>query len=252
MPGDELYHGPLDDFVRGRTELARTLRRDGDREAAAVVAKLRRPVLGAWVVDQLASGDAELVRDLLAATADARDAQRAGSGEAVRAASARVRELLDEIAVRARAILERSGHAVTDATVRRAQTTAQAAALGGAAERTALLRGTLDRDLDPPGFGPTGDPEPDTEEVTAAIAGRHRERPPPRPAAAVPPPPPAPARPPRPSPAELARRRRLENDVARRERELESAREAVRRVEAALEQARAALREAADPEVSAG
>ena len=168
-----LYREPLDGFVRARAELTRTLRTARDRDAAAAVAKLPKPSLGAWVVDRLAGLAPDLVRDLLAAAADARDAQRPGAAEALREASARVRGLLDA-GREARAILEEAGHPASDATVRRVQTTAQAAAAGTAAEREALLRGTLDRDLDPPGFGPAGEPEPDTDAVVAAIRDRRR------------------------------------------------------------------------------
>jgi hypothetical protein len=171
-PGAELYQGPLDEFVNARNRLARRLRGEGDREAATAVAGLRKPSLGAWVVDQLAAQAPDLVRDLLAAAADTREAQRPGGSEALREAGARVRALLDEAGRRARDILEQGGHPVADATVRRAQTTAQAAAAGTPAEREALLRGTLDRDLDPPGFGPAGDPEPDTAAVAEAIHDR--------------------------------------------------------------------------------
>jgi hypothetical protein len=177
-PGAELYRGPLDEFVDSRNRLARRLRGEGDREAAAAVAGLRKPSLGAWVVDQLATQAPDLVRDLLAAAADAREAQRPGGSEALREAGARVRALLDEAGRRARGILEQGGHPVSDATVRRAQTTAQAAAAGTPVEREALLEGTLDRDLDPPGFGPAGDPEPDTAAVAEAV--RDRRHPPPR------------------------------------------------------------------------
>jgi len=169
-----LYREPLDGFVRARAELTRTLRTARDRDAAAAVAKLPKPSLGAWVVDRLAGLAPDLVRDLLAAAADARDAQRPGAAEALREASARVRGLLDDAGREARAILEEAGHPASDATVRRVQTTAQAAAAGTAAEREALLRGTLDRDLDPPGFGPAGEPEPDTDAVVAAIRDRRR------------------------------------------------------------------------------
>ena len=169
-----LHREPLDGFVRARAELTRTLRTARDRDAAAAVAKLPKPSLGAWVVDRLAGLAPDLVRDLLAAAADARDAQRPGAAEALREASARVRGLLDDAGREARAILEEAGHPTSDATVRRVQTTAQAAAAGTAAEREALLSGTLDRDLDPPGFGPAGEPEPDTDAVVAAIRDRRR------------------------------------------------------------------------------
>ena len=52
--GDGLYALPLEEFVSARNELAKRLRKDGDTEAAAEVASLRKPTLVAWAVDQLA------------------------------------------------------------------------------------------------------------------------------------------------------------------------------------------------------
>jgi hypothetical protein len=173
----ELYRRPRDEFVQARSALARRLRQAGDREAADAVARLRRPSLGAWVVDQLAATAPDLVADLLAAATDAMEAQRSiagDGGQALREASSRVHALLDEVGRRSRAVIEAAGHPVTEATLSRARTTAQAAAGGGRAERQALLCGTLDRDLDPSGFGLPDEPEADVEEVAQAIAGRRR------------------------------------------------------------------------------
>jgi hypothetical protein len=241
MHGAELYRGPLEDFVRARAELARRLRTDGDREAAATVAGLRKPSLGAWAVDQLAAWAPDLVRDLLAAASDAREAQRQGAPAALREASARFRGLLDEAGRRARGILEQAGHPATDTTVRRARTTAQAAAAGAPAEREALLLGTLDRDLDPPGFGPVGEPEPDTGAVAEAIRDRRR----PAPAAAAP-------RRSGPDPGVSAGRvAEVEQAVRRAERELAGRRRDAERSAAAAARPRAhAERLAADARVA--
>lgn len=50
----ELYGLPLEEFVPARNALARELRKDGDKERAAEVAKLKRPSVAAWAVNQLA------------------------------------------------------------------------------------------------------------------------------------------------------------------------------------------------------
>jgi hypothetical protein len=49
---DRLYGLPLDEFVRGRDELARRLGRDGHRDEAARVKALRKPTVGAWALNQ--------------------------------------------------------------------------------------------------------------------------------------------------------------------------------------------------------
>ena len=49
---DRLYGLPLDEFVRGRDELARRLGREGHRDEAARVKALRKPTVGAWALNQ--------------------------------------------------------------------------------------------------------------------------------------------------------------------------------------------------------
>jgi hypothetical protein len=53
-PVAQLYGLPLEEFVPARNALARDLRKEGDKERAAEVAKLKRPSVAAWTVNQLA------------------------------------------------------------------------------------------------------------------------------------------------------------------------------------------------------
>ena len=57
---DRLYGLPLAEFTKERDALARRLRADNRRDDAATVAELRKPVLAAWVVNQLAGMAAEI------------------------------------------------------------------------------------------------------------------------------------------------------------------------------------------------
>jgi hypothetical protein len=98
------------------------------------------------------------------------------SGDDVREAAARFAEALGQVGVRAREVLEASGHPVSDTTIQRARNTAHAAAVGGPATRAALFRGTLDREVEPPGFGASADAEADEPDVAQAIAARRRSR----------------------------------------------------------------------------
>jgi hypothetical protein len=174
-----VYHGPLEEFVARRTALERTLR-SSDAAAAGTVKKLRKPPLGVWAIDQLAVENPDLVAELLAAGLDAREAQQAvadgsRSGEDLLVASARVREAV-ETAVRAAAqVLDRSGQAMAEETARKIRTTVLAAVSGGAAERQALWRGTLDRDLKPTGFGAADVPDDDAPELVKIIAPLRRQ-----------------------------------------------------------------------------
>ncbi|MEA2311802.1 MAG: hypothetical protein QOE28_1770, partial [Solirubrobacteraceae bacterium] len=85
----ELYGLPLDGFVAARDARAKALRKDGDRESAAAVAKLQKPSRVAAEVNRLAR-DGHLDA-LLKAGAKLRAAQLEGGGS-VREAAAAERE----------------------------------------------------------------------------------------------------------------------------------------------------------------
>ena len=169
-----LYHGPLEDFVARRSSLVRELR-STDPAAAALIAKLRKPPVGVWAIDQLAAVNPSLVAELLAAGADARNAHQnvaAGSErrEHLLAASSRLRDGVDSAARAAAEVLEGAGHAPSDETDRRIRATLQAAATGGVAQRVALWKGTLDGDLDVAGFGAAEAPDDDPAELAQILA----------------------------------------------------------------------------------
>ena len=179
MDTASLYRGPLEDFVARRTAMVRELR-SSDPEAAAAVGKLRKPPAGVWAIDQLTAENESLVAELLAAGADARDAQwslAAGSPdrEDLQVASGRLRDAVEAASRTAIALLERDGHGTSDETVRRIRTTLQAAATGGAVDRQALWAGTLSGDLDVAGFGAIQEPEEDPEELAAVVAPRRQK-----------------------------------------------------------------------------
>jgi hypothetical protein len=73
MPDDEvaaLYAGPTSDFTVARDALAKKLKADGDKEAAAEVKALKRPTKLAWAIGRAAS-DEESAFENLIATAEA-------------------------------------------------------------------------------------------------------------------------------------------------------------------------------------
>src|ERR671936_452656 len=78
---DRLYGLPLDAFVRERDELAKELRRSGDREAADWVKGLPRPSVSAWAVNQVMrtqGSDARALLDAGAALSEAQERMLAG------------------------------------------------------------------------------------------------------------------------------------------------------------------------------
>lgn len=178
MDATDLYRGPLEEFVARRNALVRELR-SSDPDAAGAAAKLRKPSVAVWAIDQLATDDPEVVVELLAAGADAREAQHAAatqddSRDDLLRATGRLRDAVEAVARAAIGVLESTGHAGGDETGRRIRATLQAAATGRAADRLALWRGTLDRDLAPSGFGAVDAPEPDGAQLAAVLAPLRR------------------------------------------------------------------------------
>ncbi|HET8950260.1 MAG TPA: hypothetical protein VFN44_07110 [Solirubrobacteraceae bacterium] len=99
---DRLYGLPFDDFIAERDATAKQLRKDGEKEAAAAVAKLPKPSQVAWVANQLGRAGAG---DLLAAGDAIREAQLGGGGrEALREATAAQRAAVDDLLKEAEAL----------------------------------------------------------------------------------------------------------------------------------------------------
>ena len=179
MDTASLYRGPLEDFVARRTALVRELR-SSDKAAADAAGKLREPPVSAWAIDQLAVDNPALITGVLAAGADARDAQRnvaAGTEnrDDLRLATGRLRDAVDAATRAAVDVLTEAGHAASVEADRRIRTSLQAAATGGAVERRQLWTGTLDRDIDVAGFGGVDESEDDDPELAALLAPIRRE-----------------------------------------------------------------------------
>jgi hypothetical protein len=83
---DQLYGVELDAFIPERKRLARDLKEAGDGEAAAEIAKARKPTVAAWALNQLARAHRRDVDLLLDAGHRLRQAQEGVVGGADRAA----------------------------------------------------------------------------------------------------------------------------------------------------------------------
>ena len=156
-----LYQALLSDFVAERKRLALELKAAGDKDAAASFAKLVRPPVSAWAVNQLWRREREAFEALLAAAGRVKVGDREAS-QAHRQALARLREA-------AARLLQGAGNAATETTLRRVATTLAAlAATGGFAPDAP---GALTADRDPPGFEALdfGTPTATAIEVSAAI-----------------------------------------------------------------------------------
>lgn len=204
-----MYAGPLDGFVEARKALVKKLRADGDRAEAQRVAKLPKPTVSAWAVNQLAHRRPEILAAYLEAHHRARArqlrafAQPDEDAKSLAATAVRhERRLLDAAVETARTFLEdvgRGGRNLVD----RVRTNLRAAAVS--VELQAQVEaGLLAQDLEEPGFDALSralaESRPEWLEHEIERLARRREAVPEAPAQNPPaaqeepqPPPPAPA-----------------------------------------------------------
>jgi hypothetical protein len=146
---EALYGLPLDEFVPARDALARELRGEGRREAAAAVAGLRKPSVAAWAANQAIRSQPKAARELWAAgdalLAAHEDviARRAG-GDELRAATARHRSALRDLLAAAGGLLDSRGRGVSATTLERVEATLHAASLDAGEVRAGAQAGRLE------------------------------------------------------------------------------------------------------------
>src|SRR5262249_6206678 len=85
----ELYALPPGDFTAARDERAAQARAAGDRDLARAIGGLRRPVVSAWLVNQLARAAGDQVAELVALGESLRQAQQDLARERVRELAAK-------------------------------------------------------------------------------------------------------------------------------------------------------------------
>jgi hypothetical protein len=133
----ELYQAPLASFIAERKRLA---------AADKSLAKLPRPTISAWAVNQLWWHARDVFDELLAS------AEKLRKGDL--RATAPHRDALAKLRARSAAMIKDSGHAATEGTLRRVTQTLSAIAAAGGWDPD--LPGAIAVDRDPPGFGVPG------------------------------------------------------------------------------------------------
>jgi hypothetical protein len=172
---DRLYGLPLEQFTAERDAAAKALRKAGDREAAAVLAKLPKPTAAAWAANQVARTEPDVRDEFLAAGAALREAQEAtlsGDAGGLREATRAQRAAVDAFMAAAQP-LQPGGRPLSRAMSDRLRTTLLAAA-GNEELSEALADGRLALEAEAGGAWPP----PDASDVAAAPRRRT-----PRPAA---------------------------------------------------------------------
>jgi hypothetical protein len=141
-----LYQVPLDQFVAERKRLAGELKTAGDKDGAARLAKLARPPISAWAVDQLWWQ----ARDAFDALFDTAQRLRDGKLDAMAAH----RDAIAKLRAEAVKILTSAEHTANEATLRRVTQTLSALAASGGWDPDPP--GALSADREPPGFEAIG------------------------------------------------------------------------------------------------
>jgi hypothetical protein len=148
----DLYSLPPADFTAARDQLAKQARAAGQRDDAALIKKLTRPTVSAWLVNQFvrtapASMDRlyELARELHAA-------QQELAGDRLRELSAQRRQLIAELMPEVGRVAADAGVAASAAALDEVRATLEAA-LADAGARAAVQTGQLTRALSYAGIG---------------------------------------------------------------------------------------------------
>jgi hypothetical protein len=97
----ELYSVAPDEFMAKRSELADRARKGGDAASATAIDKLRKPTVGAWIVNALVHDDPSIVDSLTELGERMRGAQDALDAAQLRELSTERRQLIDKLTAKA-------------------------------------------------------------------------------------------------------------------------------------------------------
>ncbi len=153
-----LYQRPLEEFISARNQLASRLAAEGRRPVAALVRRISRPSPALWAINSLAREAAGEIAELLEVGARLRRSQsRVMGGDRQAAATLRSlgeeqRRILARLRDQAARLLTNAGHAASEATLRRVETSLRSAAVADEDVRQAVVDGRLSAELAPTGF----------------------------------------------------------------------------------------------------
>lgn len=124
---DRLYALPPAEFTAARDGAVKAARDAGDKPGAAALAKLRRPTIGAWMVNLLAIERPDSVDELFELGSDLRAAQRELQGPALRELTTKRRTAVGALVRQAVALAVGTGAKAASLPVAEVETTLTAA-----------------------------------------------------------------------------------------------------------------------------
>jgi hypothetical protein len=167
-----LYRLPPEEFIAARDERVKALRADGEADAAKQVAALRKPTVGAWLVNLLVADEPELADQVSALADQLRTAQAELSGEDLRALGRQRQELVSGLVARTRGLAREAGRKVTGSVLDSEVESSLRAALADPDVARDVLSGRLTHATEFTGFGPAATSSAATPTTKAAPAAR--------------------------------------------------------------------------------
>ena len=148
---DDLYAAEPEEFVAARNALAKQLKAAGDKDTAAEVAKLRRPPVSAWALNQVARSRPDEIEALMTSAADLAGALADPAGADLRAIQRAFRSAIEAVVRTTLDVVSSSGRNPSPGLQQAIQATLQAAAVDDGIA-LALRSGVLAEDEPAPGF----------------------------------------------------------------------------------------------------
>ena len=170
----ELYGLVPSDFTTARDAKVAEARAAGDRELASALRKLRKPSVGAWLANQLAREEPRDVNNLVELGTNLRAPRSKLEGEQIRKISREKSEVISKLVRDAKSLASRLGHPVSTAVLEDLEGTLEAAfADPKAAEH--LRTGQLTSGLQYSGLGlvadsPAASPATDASSLTGSAS----------------------------------------------------------------------------------
>ena len=149
---DELFDATPDEFVTVRDELAKRLRSEGDKDAAALVKKARKLSVSVWALDNLARQRPDRIAAVLDAGETLRRAQEELQADELRRGTGLLRDAIAGTVDEAAALASERGVKVPAAQKERMRDTLFAASTSGGEEAEQLRAGRLVEDMESIGF----------------------------------------------------------------------------------------------------
>jgi hypothetical protein len=149
---EELYGLPPDQFIEVRNARAKELTASGDRESAAVVRKLPKPSLSAWLANMLVRKHPREIGELLDLGQELRQDQRTGAGGEIRRLGALRQEMVKRLVMLASTEAETAGQTFGPGQQGQLEGTLEAAVADQSASEE-LRAGKLAEALSHVGFG---------------------------------------------------------------------------------------------------